>query len=60
MNINDSTGVFPHNSADYSPYLIDGVIVWIHNHFFDQTRTIQFPFQKIKRLAGDHVWIELV
>lgn len=60
MNINNSTGVFPYNSADYKPYLIDGVIVWIHNLFFDQTRTVQFPFQKIERVVGNHVWVELV
>ena len=59
-NINDSTGVFPYNSADYKPYLIDGAIVWIHNQFFDQTRTVQFPFQKIVRVVEDHAWIELV
>lgn len=60
MNVNDSTSAFPYDNAGYRPYLIDGAIVWMHDQLFSQTRTIQFPFQKIVRLRENHVWVELV
>ena len=60
MNINDCTGGRPYYDTNYKPYLLDGAIVWIHDHFFDQTRVIQKPFQKIVKVVGDYMWTELV
>ena len=60
MDINDSTGGRPYYDTNYKPYLLDGQIVLIHDNFFNQTRVIQKPFQRIVRIQEDHIWIELV
>ena len=61
MNINDCTGGgVPYYDTGYNPYLLDGAIVWIHDRFVDQTRVVQKPFQKIVKVVGNHVWVELV
>ena len=61
MNLCDCTGGnIPYCSTDYKPYLIDGQMVWIHNNYFNQTSVEHRPFQKIVRVDGDYVWIELV
>jgi hypothetical protein len=65
MNANDCTGdATPYNSSDFKPYLVDGVFVWIHDQFFNQTRVVQKPFQKIVKIMENdvctNVWIELV
>jgi stringent starvation protein B len=61
MDICDCTmGNIPYCSTDYKPYLMDGMIVWIHDNYFNQTKVIQCPFQKIVRVGEGYVWIELV
>ena len=63
MNVltEDSTGgVIPYCNTDYKPYLVDGFIVWIHDRFFDQTRVATKPFQKVVKIHGNDVWLELV
>lgn len=61
MSINDCTGGWlPDHDIGYKPYLVDGEIVWIHDSFFDQTRVIQKPFQRIVKVVGDCMWLELV
>ena len=61
MNENDCTGgAIPYNSSDFKPYLVDGAFVWIHDQFFNQTRVAQKPFQKIVRVDGEYIWVELV